>query len=119
MNGIKDVFSNLLYYTYQKGIDFDDLLDGSRGNVVAHSGPRIYGYNDSLVKLECQGGGSLGKLDRLGFISTSTNRGKVAAAIKRRLVDESVECDCGVYCFQTKRERNEQWNVRYCAIENE
>jgi hypothetical protein len=75
----------------EKGIDFNDLLDSLRGNVVSHGGTRIDTHNNTSVILERQGGSTLGELDSLVLVAGSTCRGKVVAAVERRLKTLIVE----------------------------
>lgn len=66
-------------------LTLNDLLDGSRGNVIAHGGSRVDTNNDTAIELEGQSSGTLGKLDLLVGIRVSTGRGKVVATIQSGL----------------------------------
>mmetsp|Transcript_5361 Transcript_5361/g.8463 ORF Transcript_5361/g.8463 Transcript_5361/m.8463 type:complete len:261 (-) Transcript_5361:224-1006(-) len=66
----------------QVRVDFNDLLDGTRGNVGTHSRTRVDAHNDATLELEGKSRGSFCKLDILSLVAGTADRGKVAAAIQ-------------------------------------
>lgn len=71
----------------KEGIDFDDLLDGSGGDVGSHGRTGIDAHDDATVKFECERGSSLGKLHSLILIGITAGRGEVIAAKVGRIGD--------------------------------
>mmetsp|Transcript_18541 Transcript_18541/g.45945 ORF Transcript_18541/g.45945 Transcript_18541/m.45945 type:complete len:270 (+) Transcript_18541:124-933(+) len=65
----------------QKGVDFNDLFDGSRRDVAAHGRTRIDTDNDTALEFKGKGGGTLHELDVLSLVSSSADRSKVVAAV--------------------------------------
>lgn len=69
----------------EEGVDFDDLFDGSGGDVGAHGGTGVDADDDPPVEFEREGGGTLGEFDRLALVAVAACRGKVVSAKVRRI----------------------------------
>ena len=86
--------------TEEVGVHFNDLLDGTRGNVTAHGRTRVDGDNDAAVEFEGESGGSLGELDVLAGIGVTTGRAKVRAAVEGGLKNDS---ESGIVSISSKK----------------
>eukprot|EP00804_Cyclotella_cryptica_P015810 CCRYP_006331-RC/>CCRYP_006331-RC protein AED:0.46 eAED:0.87 QI:0/0/0/1/0/0/2/0/203 len=82
-----DVGSTSRHGPEKEGVDFDDLLDCSGGDVGSHRRTRIDAHDDAAVKFERERGSPLGELHSLILIGITARRGEVVAAEVRGIRD--------------------------------